>query len=125
MHAVHLEFFIIFLCALLGKDAVCKSLKTNSDVKKIVLEKAEYHWKNLAKELGLEDRIIEAISVEQQDKCGECCYQVLQRWYEENGESATIRRAMVALTRIGLADINNDIVDCLNLRRQDQMELDS
>ena len=31
----------------------------------------------------------------------------------------------MALTRIGLADINNDIVDCLNLRRQDQMELDS
>ena len=125
MHAVHLEFFIIFLCALLGKVAVCKSLKTNTDVKKIVSEKVEYHWKNLARELGLEDGIIDAISVEQQDKCGECCYQVLQRWYEENGESATIRRAMVALTRIGLADINNDIVDCLNLRRLDQMELDS
>nr|XP_058951952.1 uncharacterized protein LOC131779422 [Pocillopora verrucosa] len=100
-----------------GKVAVCKSLKTNADVKKIVSEKVEYHWKNLARELGLEDGIIDAISVEQQDKCGECCYQVLQRWYEENGESATIRRAMVALTRIGLADINNDIVDCLNLRR--------
>ena len=32
---------------------------------------------------------------------------------------------MVVMTRIGLADINNDIVDCLNLRRLDQMELDS
>ena len=117
MHAVHLEFFIIFLFALLGKVAVCKSFKTNADVKKIVLEKAEYHWKNLARKLGLEDGIIDAISEEEQDKCGECCYKVLQKWCRKNGEMATIRRVMVALTRIGLADINNDIVDCLNLRR--------
>ena len=121
MHAVHSEFFIIFLFALLGKVAVCKSLKTNADVKKIVSEKVEYHWKNLARELGLEDGKIDAISEEQQGKCGECCYQVLQKWCEENGEMATIRRVMVALTKIGLVDINNDIVDCLNLRRQDQM----
>ena len=125
MHAVHLEFFIIFLYALLGKVAVCKSLKTNADVKKIVSEKVEYHWKNLARELGLTDGIIDAISVEEQDKCEECCYKVLQKWCEGNGETAAIRRVMVALTRIGLADINNDIVDCLNLRRLDQMELDS
>ena len=117
MHAVHLEFFIIFLFALLGKVAVCKSLKTNADVKKIVSEKVEYHWKYLARELGLEDGIIDAISEEEQDKCGECCYKVLQKWCRKNGEMATIRRVMVALTRIGLADINNDIVDCLNLRR--------
>ena len=108
---------MIFIFAFLGKDAVCKSLKTNRDVKKIVSEKAEYHWEDLARELGLTDRKI--------DTCGECCNQVLQEWCEENGESATIRTVMVALTRIGLADINNDIVDCLNLRRQDQMELDS
>ena len=125
MHAVHLEFFIIFLFALLGKDAVCKSLKTNADVKKIVSEKVEYHWKNLARELGLEDGGVDAISVEEKDKCEECCYQVLKKWCEENGEMATIRRVMVALTRVGLADINNDIVDCLNLRRQDQMEFHS
>ena len=86
-------------------------------MKKIVSEKAEYHWEDLARELGLTDRKI--------DTCGECCFQVLQKWCEENGESATIRRVMVALTRVGLADINNDIVDCLNLRRLDQMELDS
>ena len=49
----------------------------------------------------------------------------LTKWCEENGESATIRRVIVALTRVGLADINNDIVDFLNLRRLDQMELDS
>ena len=121
MHAVHLEFFIIFLFAPQGKDAVCKSLKTNADVKKIVSEKVEYHWKNLARELGLTDGIIDAIFVEEKDNCEECCYQVLQKWYEENGEMATIRRVMVTLTRIGLADINNDIVDCLNLRRLDQM----
>ena len=125
MHAVHLEFFIIFLCALLGKDAVCKLLKTNADVKKIISEKVEYHWKNLARELELEDGKIDAIYEEEQDKCGECCYKVLQKWYEENGETATIRTVMVALTRIGLADIKNDIVDCLNLRRLDQMEFDS
>ena len=125
MHAVHLEFFIIFLFALLGKVAVCKSLKTNADVKKIISEKVEYHWKNLARELELEDGKIDAISEEEQDKCGECCYQVLQKWCGKNGETATIRRVMVALTRIGLADINNDIVDCLNLRRLDQMEFDS
>ena len=86
-------------------------------MKKIVSEKAEYHWEDLARELGLTDRKI--------DTCEECCYEVLQKWCEENGESATIRGVMVALTRVGLADINNDIVDCLNLRRQDQMELDS
>ena len=125
MHAVHLEFFIIFLFALLGKDAVCKSLKTNADVKKIVSEKVEYRWKNLARELGLEDGIIDAISAEEKDKCEECCYKILQKWCEGNGETATIRRVVVALTRIGLADINNDIVDCLNLRRLDQMEFDS
>ena len=79
MHAVHLEFFIIFLFTLLGKDAVCKSLKTNADVKKIVSEKVEYHWKNLARELGLEDGKIDAISVEEKDKCGECCSKVLQK----------------------------------------------
>ena len=121
MHAVHLEFFIIFVSAFLGKDAVCKSLKTNGDVKKIVLEKAEYRWKNLARELGFIEGRIDAISEEEKDNCEECCYKVLQKWYQENGEMATIRRVMVALTRIGLANINNDIVDCLNLRRQDQM----
>ena len=89
----------------------------NRDVKKIVSEKAEYHWEDLARELGLTDRKIVT--------CGECCFQVLQKWCEENGESATIRRVMVALTTVGLADINNDIVDYLNLRRLDQMELDS
>ena len=115
MHAIYLELFIISIFAFLGKDAVCKSL--NRDVKKIVSEKVEYHWEDLARELGLTDGKI--------DTCGECCYQVLQEWCEENGESATIRRVMVALTRIGLADINNDIVDFLNLRRLDQMELDS
>ena len=86
-------------------------------MKKILSEKAEYHWEDLARELGLTDRKI--------DTCGEYCFQVLQKWCEENGESATIRRVMVALTRVGLADINNDIVDFLNLRRLDQMELDS
>ena len=117
MHAVHLEFCIISIFAFLSKDAVCKSLKTNRDVKKIVSEKAEYHWEDLARELGLTGGKI--------GKRGECCHKVLQKWCKENGESATIRGVMVALTRIGLADINNDIVDCLNLRRQDQMELDS
>ena len=121
MHTVHLEFFIIFVSAFLGKDAVCKSLETNGDVKKIVLEKAEYHWKNLARELGFINGRIDAISEEEKDNCGECCYQVLRQWCEGKGKSATIRRVMVALTKIGLADINNDIVDCLNLRRQDQM----
>ena len=125
MHAVHLDFFIVFVFVLLGKDAVCKSLKTNADVKKIVSEKVEYHWKTLARELGLTDGRIDAISEDEQDICGECCYKVLQKWCEENGEMATIRRVMVALTRIGLVDINNDIVDCLNLRRLDQMELES
>ena len=115
MHAVHLELFIIFIFAFLGKDAVCKSL--NRDVKKIVLEKAEYLWEELARELGLTGGKI--------GKRGECCHKVLQKWCKENGESATIRGVMVALTRIGLADINNDIVDFLNLRRLDQMELDS
>ena len=115
MHAIHLELFIIFIFAFLGKDAVCKSL--NRDVKKIVLEKAEYLWEELARELGLTGGKI--------GKRGECCHKVLQKWCKENGESATIRGVMVALTRIGLADINNDIVDFLNLRRLDQMELDS
>ncbi|XP_022805167.1 uncharacterized protein LOC111342359 [Stylophora pistillata] len=98
-----------------GKDAVCKSLKTNRKVRKIVSEKVEHNWKRLARELGLTDGIIEAISEEKQNECGECCYKALQTWCENKGASATIRKVMVALNRIGLADINNDIVDCLNL----------
>ena len=103
---------------LLGKDAVCKSLQTNWEVKKIVSEKVEHHWKRLARELGLTDGKIDAISKEEHNECGECCYIALQIFCEENGASATIRRVMVALTRIGLVDINNDIVDCLKLRRR-------
>ena len=105
---------------LLGKDAVCKSLQTNREVKKIVSEKVEHNWKSLARELGLTDGTIDAISEEEQNKCGECCYKALQTWCEKNGASATIRRVMIALNRIGLADINNDIVDCLCLSCLDQ-----
>ncbi|PFX16329.1 hypothetical protein AWC38_SpisGene19409 [Stylophora pistillata] len=61
-----------------GKDAVCKSLQTNREVKKIVSEKVEHDWKSLARELGLTDGTIDAISEEEQNKCGECCYKALQ-----------------------------------------------
>ena len=98
-------------------------MQTSTEVKRIVSEKVGHFWKKMARGLGLIEGRIEMILEEENDKHEECCYKVLQRWCEETGkEKATIRKVMIALTRIGLADINNDIINCLKLRCPAQMD---
>ena len=54
------------------------------------------------------------ISVEEEnDK--ERCYKALERWCDENGQEATIRKLMLALNKSGRADVNENVMNCLNL----------
>ena len=89
-------------------------LGEETKVIKKVSQKVESWWKKLARELELNDRKIKNISVKEIDD-EECCYVTLQAWCQQKGEDATVRKLMIALTRIGKAEVNNDIMECLDL----------
>ena len=75
-------------------------------------EKVGSLWKRLGRQLELGEGRIETISEEERDD-QERCYKALQSWCQLNGEKATIRKLMLALTKTGLAEVNNDIMTCL------------
>lgn len=77
-------------------------------------EEVGHCWKNLARELNLNRGRIEMIS-EEEENDQERCYKTLERWCQENGEEATIRKLMLVLNKLGLADVNKNVMDCLNL----------
>ena len=79
-----------------------------------VSEEVGHCWKNLARELNLNRGRIEMISVEEEND-QERCYQALDRWCDENGQEATIRKLMLALNKSGRADVNENVMNCLNL----------
>ena len=83
---------------------------------RIVSEKVGHCWKNLARELNLTEGKIDAILVEENDH-QERCHKALQKWCQENGENATIRRLMLALNKTGLTEVNRDVINCLGLSR--------
>jgi len=78
-----------------------------------VKEEVGHCWKNLARELNLNRRQIEMILLEEEDD-QKRCYKALERWCQENGE-ATIRKLMLALNKSGLADVNENVINFLNL----------
>ena len=82
------------------------------DVLRTVSEEVGHCWKNLARELNLNSGKIETIS-EEEDDDQERCYNALEKWYQENGEKATIRKLMLALNKSGLADVNKNVMNCL------------
>ena len=98
----------------LGRGAVSRPLTKNHEVLRTVSEEVGHCWKNLARELNLNRGRIDMISVEEEDD-QERCYKALERWCEENGEEATIRKLMLVLNKLGLADVNKNVMDCLNL----------
>jgi len=77
-----------------------------------VSEEVGHCWKNLARELNLKRGKIEAISEEEHDD-QQRCYEALEKWCQENGEEATIRKLMLALNKSGLADVNKNVMNCL------------
>ena len=89
-------------------------LEGETEVIKKVSQKVGSWWKKLAGELELKDRKIKNISVDEIDD-EERCYATLQTWCTQEGEGATVRKLMIALTRIGKAEVNNDIMECLDL----------
>jgi len=78
-----------------------------------VKEEVGHCWENLARVLNLNGRQIEIILLEEEDN-EKRCYMALERWCQENGE-ATIRELMLALNKSGLADVNENVINCLNL----------
>ena len=91
-----------------------RPLITNHDVLSIVKEEVGHGWKNLARELNFNRGEIEMISLEGEED-QERCYKVLERWCQDNGEEAKIRELMLALNKSGLADVNKNVINCLNL----------
>ena len=91
-----------------------RPLITNQDVLSIVKKEVGHCWKNLARELNLNRRKIEMISLEEEED-QKRCYKALERWCQENEEEATIRELMLALNKSGLADVNKNVINCLNL----------
>ena len=98
----------------LGRDVVSRPVIRNHEVLRTVSEEVGHCWKNLARELNLNRGRIEMISEEEEDD-QERCYKALERWCQENGEEATIRKLMLVLNKLGLADVNKNVMDCLNL----------
>ena len=91
-----------------------RPLITNHDVLSIVKEEVGHCWKNLARELNFNRGEIEMISLEGEED-QERCYKVLERLCQDNGEEAKIRELMLALNKSGLADVNKNVINCLNL----------
>ena len=89
-----------------------KPLKGNHEVLRTVSEEVGHCWKNLARELNVNRGRIENISVEKEDD-QERCYEALEIWCQENGEKASIRQLMLALNKLGLADVNKNVMNCL------------
>ena len=89
-----------------------KPLITNYDVLRIVSEEVGHCWKNLARVLSLSTGRIDMISVDEEND-QERCYKALERWCQENGEEATIRKLMLALNKSGLAEVNKKVINCL------------
>lgn len=85
----------------------------DKDLLRIVSEKVGHCWKKLARELNLREGRIDMISEEEEDH-EERCHKALQRWCQENGEEATIRKLMLALNKSGFPDVNKDVINCLN-----------
>lgn len=79
-----------------------------------VSERVGSSWKSLARDFKFEDEIINSLAGEERGDI-ERCYIVLQRWCEYNGRNATVRKLMIALTKMGKAKVNNDIMRCLDL----------
>lgn len=98
----------------LGRDVVSRPVIGNHEVLRTVSEEVGHCWKNLARELNLNRGRIEMISEEEEDD-QERCYKALERWCQENGEEATIRKLMLVLNKLGLADVNKNVMNCLKL----------
>ena len=83
---------------------------------KRVSRKVGSSWKKLARELELKEGTINNISEdEKKSNDEERCYVTLRAWCQQKGRVATVRKLMIALTRIGKAEVNNDIMECLDL----------
>ena len=78
-----------------------------------VSKKVGSQWKRLARQLQL-GKVVDNLSEEENEDC-ERCYKALERWCQVNGEEATIRKLMTALTKTGLAEVNYDVMRCLEL----------
>ena len=95
-------------------------LKKETGVIKKVSQKVGSSWRKLARELELKEGTINNISEEEKESDDEeRCYVTLQTWCKQEGENATVRKLMIALTRIGKAEVNNDIMECLDLLTPD------
>ena len=103
----------MYLLFCLGRGVVSRPLKANYAVLRTVSEEVGHCWQNVARELNLSRGRIETISCEEEDD-QERCYKALEKWCEENGEEATIRKLMLALNKSGLADVNKNVMNCLN-----------
>ena len=91
-------------------------LGEEAEVIKRVSQKVGSSWKKLARELELKEGTINNISEDEKESDDEeRCYVTLQTWCQQKGEDATVRKLMIALTRIGKAEVNNDIMECLDL----------
>ena len=91
-----------------------RPLIANQDLLSIVKEEVGHCWENLARVLNLNGQQIEIILLEEEDD-EKRCYKALERWCQENGEEATIRELMLALNKSGLADVNENVINFLNL----------
>ena len=91
-------------------------LGEETEVIKKVSQKVGSLWKKLARELEIKEVTIKNIAEDEKESDDErCCSATLYTWCKQKGEDATVRKLMIALTRIGKAEVNNDIMECLDL----------
>ena len=99
---------------LVARRKVIAQLKSNNEVTRTVSNRVGPLWKRLARQLDLREGQIDTILEEENDD-QERCFKALVKWCQLNGEGATIRKLMLALTKTGLAEVNNDVMRCLHL----------
>ena len=104
----------IFFLFWIGRQMVSLPLTEKREVIPKVSERVGSSWKSLARDFKFEDEIINSLAGEERGDI-ERCYIVLQRWCKYNGRNATVRKLMIALTKMGKAKVNNDIMRCLDL----------
>ena len=84
---------------------------TESDIHEGNLpEQIGLKWKDLARELGFCQGIIDIIENEKLFKIKECCIEILVRWMHQNGTEATVGKLKESLEKVELKNVADNLI---------------
>ncbi|XP_028410110.1 uncharacterized protein LOC114532733 isoform X2 [Dendronephthya gigantea] len=109
-----------------GICTCCKGKTTDMpSILFIVAQKISTDWKHLGRKLGLNECEINAIEADNNSTC-EKAYQVLNKWFEKNGEAVATKvalcKALHGIGKTSIADIFCDHKRHENYKQQDEQK---